>query len=223
MFLVFRLSTKGVCSLNVQWAESLQCAEKSVGEVCQCGCRVFLGKSEEAAAHTSSPFTAELLCKTARNTFCILHCLLLLDCSSATKVTPTFAEEMEGGKRDSCTDFPSPPLLCKILWTGSLLTGPGKWWDLTQRCLLSTSLLLVQLFLVSQSLQQLVSDLSLCSALSLEASSSQCHEKRDCLLCAAPFAPTGSHQLPLSQHQRHPRLAREQILLWVSSKVLCSW
>lgn len=119
--------------------------------------------------------------------------------------------------------FPFPTSLCKILWTGSLLTGPGKWWDLTQRCLLSTSLLLVQLFLVSQSLQQLVTDLSLCSALSLEASSSQCHEKRDCLLCAAPFAPTGSHQLPLSQHQRHPRLAREQILLWVSSKVLCSW
>lgn len=100
MFLGFKLSTKGLCSLNVQWAESLQCAEKSVGEVCQCGSSGFLGKSEEAAAHTNSPFAAELCSAgTARNTFCIFHYLLLLDRTSATKVTQIFAGETGGGQR----------------------------------------------------------------------------------------------------------------------------
>lgn len=65
-----------------------------------------------------------VLSRTARNTFCIFHCTLLLDCTSATKVTQIFSEETVGGQQDSCRDFPSPALLCKILSTGSLLTGP---------------------------------------------------------------------------------------------------
>lgn len=115
MFLGFKLSTKGVCSLNVQWAESLQCAEKSVGEVCQCGSSVFLGKYEEAAAHIDSPFAAELCSAgAARNTFCVFHCLLLFDCTSATKVTHIFAEKTEGGQRAARFmprfPFPSSPV-----------------------------------------------------------------------------------------------------------------
>lgn len=111
IFLVFKLSIKNACSLNVQWAESLQHAEKSVGEVCQCGYSVSLVKYEEAAAHTDPPFAAQLCSAgTIRNSFYVFYCLLFLDCTSASKVRQIFAEgtQREGSKQQFRHRFPFP-------------------------------------------------------------------------------------------------------------------
>lgn len=59
----------------MQWAESLQRAEKSVGEVRQCGYSVSFVEYKEAAAHSHPPSAAGLCsARTISNTFCFrLH------------------------------------------------------------------------------------------------------------------------------------------------------
>lgn len=193
MFLGFKLSTKGVCSLNVQWAESLQCAEKSVGEVCQCGSSVFLGKYEEAAAHINSPFAAELCSAgAARNTFCIFHCLLLFGCTSATKVTHIFAEKTEGGQRAARFmhrfPFPSSPVQ-DSLNRFFVNRAPGNGESASGAACSARLCPFCSSALFHSPCSSWWMTCPPTQPLSLEASSPQCREKRDCLLSAAPFAP----------------------------------
>lgn len=140
------------------------------------------------------PFCSRtVLCRTARNTFCISHCLLLLDRTSSTKVTQIFAQETEGGEQAARFmhrfPFPSSPLQgSPNRFFVNRAPGNGE----------SSSSAACSVHLCSFCSSALFhSPYSSCpppQALSLEASSPQCHEKRDCLLNAAPFGPTD--QLP---------------------------
>lgn len=213
-FLVFKLSIKSACSLNVQWAESLQHAEKSVGEVCQCGYSVSLVKYEEAAAHTDPPFAAEL-CSAGpiRSSFCVFYCLLFLDCTSVSKVRQFFCwGNWEGGQQAARFmhrfPFPTSPVqdalnsffVNRARWNGESLSGAA-----CSACLAPSA--------AFPCFTDLYSSWWLTP---YSAAVPSLITPVPCLLSTAPFAPMNSHQqwlpkpawmLPLRWHQWYPLLA----------------
>lgn len=167
--------------------------------------------------------------------FCIFYCLLFLDCTSAGKVRQIFAAETEKGGQQAARHmhrfpFPTSPAQDSL---NSFFVNRARWnGESSIRAACSAGLApsaALPCFTDLYSSWWLTCPPA--QPLSL-ASTPQCHEKRDCLLTAAPFAPTDSHRqqlpkpawrLPLGWHQWHPLLAQEQILLWVPSNVLQSW
>lgn len=102
ILLVFKLSIRSARSLHLQWVESLQHAEKSVGW----GMPMWLQCLSCTKRHqlTLIPFWQQsyALQEQSEIVFCIFCCLLFSDCTSTSKVRWIFTKEnQESGQKGS--------------------------------------------------------------------------------------------------------------------------